>query len=141
MHRLFRSFSLVLLAAALGASTGVAQPSSSMGAIEAQTAGVADQEDVSVAVDRGDRAEKAISHAEVERVMLGGMERKSSELPVDLRRTNSKPLQQEAGSNRTVYYIIGGALVAGGLVAGILALDDGGGGGGDDLIPPPPTRP
>lgn len=143
MRRLFRSFSLVLLAAALGVSTGLAQPSSSAGNAGLQAGDVAAETDLgasSAATDEGALDSKSLTRAEVRSVMLGGGEPQGQGVAVDLS-TTPEPLQQEASSNRTIYYIVGGALVAGGLVAGILALDDGGGGGGQQGIPPPPGRP
>jgi len=141
MRRLFRSFSLVLLAAALGVSTGVAQPSSSTGTAGVQpgdAAGEVDLDASSAASDRSTLDAGTLTRAEVERVMLGGTKPQGQGVAVDLS-TTPEPIQQEASSNRTIYYIVGGALVAGGLVAGILALDDGG--GGQQGIPPPPGRP
>lgn len=147
MRRLSCSLSLIILAAALGVSTGVAQPSSSATGASAQAGDAAVQADLDasgVISDRRASDAKIITRAEVESVMLGELERNGSDVALDLRSPNSKPLQQESSDNRRVYYIVGGALVAGGLVAGILALDDGGGGGGPPdggNIPPPPTRP
>lgn len=145
MRRLFRSFSLVLLAAALGVSTGIAQPSSSSSAAGIQAAGVTAETDLSAsnaATDQSTLDAESLTRAEVRSVMLGGSEPQGQGVAVDLS-TTPEPLQQDASSNRTIYYIVGGALVAGGLVAGILALDDGGGGGppGQPGIPPPPGRP
>lgn len=143
MRRLFRSLSLVLLAAALGVSTGVAQPSSSTDDAGLQSGDAAAETTLSAssaATDRSALDSESLTRTEVRRVMLGGPEPQGQGVVVDLS-TKPEPLQQEAGSNRTIYYIVGGALVAGGLVAGILALDDGGGGGNGQNIPPPPGRP
>ena len=157
MRRLFRSLLLVVLAAALGVSTGVAQPSQSpssgiagsSGTAGVQSEGLVGQESAttptSFALGQSDRKVKTLSRVELKRMMLTGpkraAERTGAGVAVDLQMPSSGPLQQEASNNRTIYYIVGGALVAGGLVAGILALDDGGGGGGQQGIPPPPNRP
>lgn len=133
------------MAAALGVSTGVAQPSSSSGSVGVQAESAADPGTAAVSnasAKHGDREVETLSQAEVRRIMLEGAEREGSRVAADLGLPPSEPLQQETDSNRRIYYIIGGALVAGGLVAGILALDDGGdGGGGPQNIPSPPGRP
>lgn len=136
MRRLLSSIPLVLLAAILGASTGLAQSSSVGPGVVPSSHAVNQMEEEPSAT--------TLTRQEVEDVMLGeaGLNQDMVSTEVPLRRSglpSDAPLQQEADDNRRIYYIVGGVLVAGGLVAGILALDGGDDGGAG--IPPPPTRP
>lgn len=137
MRRLLPSIPLVLLAAILGASTGLAQSSSVGPGVVPSSHAVNQMEE--------EPSETTLTRQEVEDVMLGreaGLNQDVVSTEVSLRRSGlppDAPLQQEADNNRRIYYIVGGVLVAGGLVAGILALDGGDDGGAG--IPPPPTRP